>query len=520
MKRVTVAALLLLLSALSVSAATIVIVNKDAAGVGFNDPTPAAPVGGNMGVTRGQQRLNAFQHAANIWGAKLSSTIPIKIAARFSPLTPCSESSGVIGSAGATTFLRNFPNAPRADTWYPVAQASAIAGVDFAVQFGIADGAHINASFNSAVGTAACLTGTFFYLGLDANEGDGIDLVATLLHEFGHGLGFSGITSQTTGAFATGGGTGSPDIFGVFTRDNTLGMNWHVMTNAQRLASVTNNENVVFDGPNATGAATTVLTGPGKDPSQHPVLFTPNPRQPGSSVYHFNTNATPNQLMEPFINDDLTHNVDVPNDLTTKVFADLGWPMPAPAVVPPASVGALATSATSVTISWTPSAAATSYRVYRTAHNANTYAMIASGITLTTFNDTSVLGGRAYLYKVRAFDGTSESADSNSDLATTVIFTDPTLTVGSTTVKSAHFTELRTAADAVRTLAGLVGFTYVDPTLSSAVSVKATHVTEIGVALSAARTILSLTSPSLPGATVAGTPIQAANITALRAAVQ
>ena len=46
------------------AAATIVIINGNAAGVGFNDPTPAAPVGGNTGTTLGEQRLIAFQHAA------------------------------------------------------------------------------------------------------------------------------------------------------------------------------------------------------------------------------------------------------------------------------------------------------------------------------------------------------------------------------------------------------------------------------------------------------------------------
>ena len=44
-----------------------------APGEGFNDPTPAAPVGGNTGTTLGQQRLIAFQHAADIWGAELDT---------------------------------------------------------------------------------------------------------------------------------------------------------------------------------------------------------------------------------------------------------------------------------------------------------------------------------------------------------------------------------------------------------------------------------------------------------------
>ena len=61
--------LLLALAPAVAGAATITIVNNNAAGVGFNDPTPVAPVGGNPGVTLGAQRLYIFQYAASIWGA-------------------------------------------------------------------------------------------------------------------------------------------------------------------------------------------------------------------------------------------------------------------------------------------------------------------------------------------------------------------------------------------------------------------------------------------------------------------
>ena len=66
------------------AAATIVINNINAAGVGFNDPTAATPVGGNSGTTLGEQRLIAFQYAANLWGASLTSNQPIIINAQFS----------------------------------------------------------------------------------------------------------------------------------------------------------------------------------------------------------------------------------------------------------------------------------------------------------------------------------------------------------------------------------------------------------------------------------------------------
>src|SRR5262245_39885777 len=81
-----------------VLASHITIVNVTDPGQGFNDPTPAAPVGGNSGTTRGEQRLIAFQHAAAIWGAHLDSRADIFIEAAFFPL-PCFGGSAVLGAA-------------------------------------------------------------------------------------------------------------------------------------------------------------------------------------------------------------------------------------------------------------------------------------------------------------------------------------------------------------------------------------------------------------------------------------
>ncbi len=63
----------------------------------------------------------------------------------------------------------------------------------------------------------------------------------------------------------------------------------------------------------------------GADPAGRALVYTPNPFQGGSSVSHWDTIATPNQLMEPAINGDLTHSVVVPQDLTFAMLRDLGW---------------------------------------------------------------------------------------------------------------------------------------------------------------------------------------------------
>src|SRR5437763_1525823 len=113
------------------AAAAIVIVNQNDPGVGFNDPTPVAPVGGNAGTTLGQQRLNAFQYAADLWGATISSNVTIRIGASFVPLS-CTATSAVLGAVGANEIWTDFPNAPKTNTWYPSALASKLAGSDVA----------------------------------------------------------------------------------------------------------------------------------------------------------------------------------------------------------------------------------------------------------------------------------------------------------------------------------------------------------------------------------------------------
>ena len=233
------------------AAATITIVNGDPANVGFNDPAVVAPVGGNTGTTLGQQRLNAFQSAANKWGATLTSTVTIRVAATWQALT-CTASSAVLGSAGATEIFSNFNGAPRTNAWFSKAETAAIAGVDPDTTT-----ADIVARFNVNLGQPGCLTGVFFYLGLDNNHGSNVDLVTVLTHELGHGLGFQTYTSGSTGVMIA----GTPSIWDFFLRDNTTGLTWNQMTDAQRVTSAINTNNLVWTGPIVTAAAPGVLSG-------------------------------------------------------------------------------------------------------------------------------------------------------------------------------------------------------------------------------------------------------------------
>jgi hypothetical protein len=333
----------------------------------------------------------------------------------------------------------------------------------------------IIANFNVNLGQPGCLTGIFFYLGLDNAHGSNVDLVTVLEHEFAHGLGFSSTTNGNTGALQS----GYPGAWDFFLLDNATNKLWKDMSPTERVTSALNTGHLVWTGSNVTsgvpqvlsagtpqlnlsapasvagpyqvgtaafgaplnstgvtaevmpvvdtapntGLACTALSalnasavngkialvnggtcsyktkakrvqdagavgmilinnapgGPapamgddlsvtgvtipsvsvtqadggtlkgalatrsrahsgmfanlrvnlavylGADSSGRALMYAPNPYQSGSSVSHYNVSAFPNQLMEPSINGDLTHEVTIPTDLTFQLLRDLGW---------------------------------------------------------------------------------------------------------------------------------------------------------------------------------------------------
>jgi hypothetical protein len=235
------------------AAATLQILNADGPGEGFNDPTVVAPVGGNPGVTLGQQRQIAFQYAADLWGAQLNSPVPITVLANFDPLS-CTATSAVLGAAGAVTIWSDFPGAGKPGTWYGAALANKLAGVDL---LSPSDDPtffpEIVARFNSRLGQPGCLTGTGFYLGLDGNAGNQLDLVAVLLHEFGHGLGFQ---TFTRGGIQI---LNQPSIWDYYLEDQASRMTWAQMTQEQRQVSAITPRNLAWTGAKVRGRAAKVL---------------------------------------------------------------------------------------------------------------------------------------------------------------------------------------------------------------------------------------------------------------------
>jgi len=241
------------LFAFAAQSATIVIVNLDGPGEGFNDNTLAVPVGGNPGNTIGQQRLNLFNHAADIWGGLLDSDVIIRVQAQFDPLS-CDANGGVLGAAGAIVVNRDFVGAEELNTWYHGALSNKQAGIDLDPTYN-----DLNATFNSDLdNNNNCLSGTNWYYGFDGNAGNDIALLPVLLHEMAHGLGFSTFVSGSTGAEFL----GYSDIYERFIFDNSSGLHWDDMNDGQRQASAVNDGNLVWDGPGVTNAAPSFLIGP------------------------------------------------------------------------------------------------------------------------------------------------------------------------------------------------------------------------------------------------------------------
>jgi hypothetical protein len=260
----------------------------------------------------------AFQAALDIWATHISSTVPIKVNANWIPL-----GAGVLGSAGSSGLFLNFPGAPVAATWYSNALADAITGVDQG-----AGGFELNANFNSNFAS--------WYLGTDGNPpANQWDLMAVVMHEIGHGLGFFGRGVVDDGNPGTGQGTecngvinegcwgisGLPVIYDRFVEDQAgIAMMDPVAYPNFSLALGTflRSSQVYSDGPFLTAT----LGDRGR-------LYAPNTYQYGSSYSHFGEQTypagTPNAVMTPQIAPG--ESFDGPGPGVCALFRDMGWPM-------------------------------------------------------------------------------------------------------------------------------------------------------------------------------------------------
>ena len=261
------------------------------------------------------QAQAAFQAAVDVWANLITSPVPIVVNAQFAALSP-----SVLGSAAATYVVKDFPGAPQSQTWYPAAVANARAGSDLFLTE-----SDIRANFSSAVPN--------WYFGTDGNTPSGqFDFMTVVLHELGHGLGFSGSAIVVNGVGQW--GAGDPGAIFPFSYDRAIVnaasqsiVDTTLFSNpSAALASQYTSGSLFWSGPAATAANGGV----------RPRLYAPATWAQGSSYSHLNEATYPagsaNSLMTPFIG--TAESIHSPGPITLGILADVGWAVNAP---PPCS---------------------------------------------------------------------------------------------------------------------------------------------------------------------------------------
>ncbi|HEX7069819.1 MAG TPA: T9SS type A sorting domain-containing protein [Rhodothermales bacterium] len=268
------------------------------------------------------QARQAFEYAVSLWEAHLMSPVTVQVEATFEPLE-----EDVLGSAGPR-LTANFSASAFDDTWYPTAIADALVGQN--VDTGSAD---IIASFNSEFDS--------WYFGTDGQTPTGqYDFVSVVLHELGHGLGFTGsfdvedgdsdedeCNTDEIGAGCWGLSTSTgrqrfPLIYDRFVEDAQERplIDTGVYPNPSRaLGDVLQSGAVFFDGVTARSVHEDI-----------PVdLYAPVSFERGSSFSHLDEQTfrpgTPNSLMTPFLA--ASEAIHSPGAVTCAILKDLGWPM-------------------------------------------------------------------------------------------------------------------------------------------------------------------------------------------------
>jgi hypothetical protein len=259
----------------------------------------------------------AFQFAVDIWATKLSSPIGVTIDATWMPL-----STGLLGQAGPYNYFKDFAHAPRAGTYYPVALASSLAGVDLNP-----GNPEIVAEFSSVFD---------WYFGTDGRVPAGkTDFVSVVLHELGHGLGFTAGSKFTAGvgSFSVGSAL-LPKAFDPFIINGTAQRLTQAFANSSTaLGSQFTSNNLFLDGANTVAGAG----------GSRVKLYAPTTWETGSSISHLD-DATypagnPNSLMTHALG--RAESIHDPGSITMGLFKDIGW----------ALLGSLPTTTVSGTVS-------------------------------------------------------------------------------------------------------------------------------------------------------------------------
>lgn len=243
----------------------------------------------------------AIQAAIDVWAANFASSVPINVSVAWGK----ASGVGVLAAATPKNNYANFPGAPDRNLFYPSALANALAGKDLDPKNNEMD---IRVTSNAP-----------WYLGTDGNCPRTLyDLMSVILHEMAHGLGF--VSNNVYDPFFRFGRIDQPTPFDAYAQ----------LTDGRRLADLPSPSKelgdalisrLVWAGDNATKANNGV----------RPLLYTPNPYEPGSSISHLDEKtfsaSGPNATMTP--NLDFGEVFHEPGSILIGMFDDMRLKPPA-----------------------------------------------------------------------------------------------------------------------------------------------------------------------------------------------
>lgn len=251
----------------------------------------------------------AFAYAVSIWETIIESDMPIRMQANWED----NLETNVLGNCGPETYYKDFKDAPFKGRYYPVAIAEKIAKREMNGESRY----DMIANFNSNVD---------WYYGTDMNCPDTLyDLVTVVMHEIGHGLGFTGFffvdDEESVGAYGY-------YEFGDATSFDLLVGRGAVST--QQLVDTTQFENLSSELLRALQSFNLYANSPiaiKQGDGTKPRLYSPIVFDDGSSVYHLNDNTYPhgndNSLMTHAIG--MSEAIHDPGPLTKGIMDDIGW---------------------------------------------------------------------------------------------------------------------------------------------------------------------------------------------------
>lgn len=249
----------------------------------------------------------AFDYAISIWESIIESDIPIQVEANWR-----SQDINTLGSAAPADYVTGFKNIPHKDKYYPLALAEKISGE------------HIN-PYSSPDIVCTFNKETQWYFGLD-QETPGLmyDFVTVVLHEIGHGLGFTGFFDVRSNQ-----GLYEYEYLSV---DGLVSTFDFMIVNAANQQLV---DKTIFRVPSTElfDAFTSGLlysnskSAAFENNGSNARLYSPSPWNSGSSIYHLNDATYPassgNSLMTHAISrGESVHN---PGPITMGIMDDIGW---------------------------------------------------------------------------------------------------------------------------------------------------------------------------------------------------